>query len=700
MAKKNLKVNITADASGLQKETKKAQSSVQRFTSAATKSLTRVAAGFASIGMVIKGLSSAFRTISEFQSANSKLAAVLGTTTKSIKGLTDAALDLGRRTMYTASQVTELQTELAKLGFNESEIRAMQEPVLKFAAAVGTDLASAAARAGATMRGFGLTAEETGEMLATMAVSTSKSALSFGYLDESLGKLVPVTKSVGLDVKATISLLGTLANAGIDSSSATTALRNTVIELANAESKLSKEIGSQPRTMDELLKALANLRDRNLSVAEASDLVGKRAAPAFLALINGAESCKTLYTELQNVNTELDRMYETMTNNVEGSVNKLKSAWEGFVLSLKESEGPLKWVVDRLTDLVQLMALGVSGYKSAKIDEKIEAKKREWQDAGMTPEEMQTEVEYRQNRIDRAKERGASRKEIKALVEEMLIAFNAMQGLTKEPPITGGTGGGGGGGKGNPAGPAATEKRDWAKEAREYATELAQIQEYDDEMSDVAAEMYDEFKRLHPEIDATTEGIVNFGLQAVMAFEKAERANAEMVEEYERQAQIMEQVSEDLTQMIRGAFSDLAINMGSFLGDAMTGDMDAAAADLKAGMLNTLGDLAQQVGELAISTGMAVAGIKASLESMNPYVAIAAGAALVALGAAVKTAAGNISRGASYGTGVSTSSYISQGTGDYTAREIQIKVTGRLIGQGSTLIGVIDSENNRVEHTT
>ena len=647
--KKNLKVNITADASGLEKETKRAKSSIGNFTSKAKRDLAGLVTGFASVGMAIRALSSAFRTISDFQSANSKLAAVLGTTTKGVKDLTQAAIELGRKTQYTASEVTDLQTELAKLGFSESEIKAMQEPVLKFAAAVGTDLATAAARAGATMRGFGLTAEETGEMLATMAVSTSKSALSFNYLDESLGKLVPVTKSFGLDTKSTIALLGTLANAGIDSSSATTALRNTIIELANSESKLSKELGSQPRNMTELLDAMAKLRDRHLSVADASDLVGKRAAPAFLALLDGADACRDLYTELQNVNTALDDMYTTMTDNVEGSVNKLKSAWEGFTLSLRESQGPLKWIIDRLTDMVMLTSLGITGFRSAKIDEKIDARKREWLDAGMTPEEMQEEVDYRQSRIDRAKEAGASKGEIKELVEKQMIDYWAREAVMAEltnrqnATTSGGTGGSTSGG--STAGGKDQKGRDWAAEAREYARELADIQEYDDEMSETASRMYEEFRKLHGEIDPTVQEIAEFGRQAVIAFEKAERANQEMSAEFQRQADIMAGATQQLTSMVEGFMVDTFANVGSFIGEAMVGDFDEAAQNLGNNLLESLGDLAVQVGELAISTGVALLGIKESLKSLNPYVAIAAGAALVALGAAVKSAASSLSSG-------------------------------------------------------
>ena len=703
--KKNLKVNITADASGLDKETKRANSSIGNFTSKAKRDLAGLVTGFASVGMAIRALSSAFRTISDFQSANSKLAAVLGTTTKGVKDLTQAAIELGRKTQYTASEVTDLQTELAKLGFSESEIKAMQEPVLKFAAAVGTDLATAAARAGATMRGFGLTAEETGEMLATMAVSTSKSALSFNYLDESLGKLVPVTKSFGLDTKSTIALLGTLANAGIDSSSATTALRNTIIELANSESKLSKELGSQPRNMTELLDAMAKLRDRHLSVADASDLVGKRAAPAFLALLDGADACRDLYTELQNVNTALDDMYTTMTDNVEGSVNKLKSAWEGFTLSLRDSQGPIKWIIDRLTDLVQLMNLGITGFKSAKIDEKIEKRKREWQDLGMTPEEMQAEVDYRQNRIDRAKENGASKREIKDLVEEFMIAFTAMQDLTKPSTTTTTTGGGGGGGGGG---------SDKGKKGKLVTFDDAnEIAAYDKQMSDLAAHMLENYEELHPVIDQVKESILEMAYEGILATEKLERAEQQRSEEFRRQHELNEEAIkkhietvenfyEELDRLMQGFVVDTLSNVGTFIGEALTGGFDDAAANLGNNLLDSLGSLAQQVGELAIGVGTTELAIQKSLETLNPYVALAAGAALVALGAAVKSAASNIAAGmGSYSSSRSLDSYGTRGgSDDLEARTINIRVTGRLTGDGRNLIGVIQETEKVTNHTT
>ena len=59
------------------------------------------------------------------------------------------------------------------LGFNEDQIRAMEEPVLHFATAVGAELPEAAALAGATLRIFGLEARDSEDVLAGLALGNA-----------------------------------------------------------------------------------------------------------------------------------------------------------------------------------------------------------------------------------------------------------------------------------------------------------------------------------------------------------------------------------------------------------------------------------------------------------------------------------------------------------------------------------------------
>ena len=297
-------------------------------------------------------LTSAYKTMREFEQANANLSTILGVTRDEMKALTDSALSLGRSTEYTASQVTQLQTELAKLGFGQGSIIAMQKPVLEFATAVGADLAEAAAVAGSTLRAFNLTSSDTDEVLSTLAVATNKSALSFARIRDSIGTVFPVANAYGLTVKDTTALLGALANAGFDASSAATATRNILLNLANANGKLAKSLGGSVNTFDDIINGLIELRKRGIDVAEALELTDKRSVAAFSAFISGAESARELRNNLNDVSGELERISAERLNTVEGSTKLLQSAWEGLTLAFEKSNGTIKSTIDWLTKLV------------------------------------------------------------------------------------------------------------------------------------------------------------------------------------------------------------------------------------------------------------------------------------------------------------------------------------------------------------
>lgn len=325
---------------------------VQRAWNSAAGAVA-VVTGIIRVGQrLVQGIARAVSSMSDFEQANANLATILGKNVKEIEGLTDSALDLGRTTEYTASQVTLLQTELAKLGFSEGQIRAMEEPVLHFATAVGADLPEAAALAGATLRIFDLQAQDSEDVLGALAVATNKSALNFSYLQTAMSIVGPVANTFGIDVKDTTALLGSLADAGFDASSAATASRNILLNLANANGKLAKEIGKPVRTFPELIQAMKDLDAKGLDLAKTLDLTDKRSVSAFNRFLNGAESAGELREALEDVDGELERIADDRMNTLEGSTKLFKSAWEGLILSFRNSTGPLKSVVDWLTKLV------------------------------------------------------------------------------------------------------------------------------------------------------------------------------------------------------------------------------------------------------------------------------------------------------------------------------------------------------------
>ena len=302
---------------------------------------------------VISGFKQAINTIIDFEKANSRLAGVLGTTKAGIKDLTDEARRLGATTSYTASEVTQLQTELAKLGFDKNQIKAMEEPILKFAVAVDTDLASAATVAGGALRVFGKDAADSESVLATLAVATTKSALSFENYSTMLSTAAPVAHAFNFSLEDTTALMGALRNANFDASSAATATRNILLNLANGSGKLAKALGGPVKDLDSLVAGLKKLKNEGIDLATALDLTDKRSVAAFETFLNGADSILTLRNSITGVNGAFNDMYKEMGDNTAQSMKILGSTVEGLFLKFYEGRGAFKGFIDMLTQFVQ-----------------------------------------------------------------------------------------------------------------------------------------------------------------------------------------------------------------------------------------------------------------------------------------------------------------------------------------------------------
>lgn len=339
-------------------------------TKGALEKLSSVKAGalaaFAAIAGAVRGVARAFQKIVDFEQANVNLSTIIGKNVKDIEALTYSAMELGRTTEYTASQVTLLQTELAKLGFKEGAIMQMQESVLHFATAIGTTLPEAAAMAGATLRMFGLDAKDTADTLGVLVQGANNSALSFSYYQTAMATVGPVAKTFGFSLRDTVALLGTLANAGFDASSAATATRNILLNLADSSGKLAVALGKPVSTFPELMSGLRQLKAQGVDLNTTLELTDKRSVSAFNTFLDGADAALALRDSLEDVNGVLKNTAEERVNTVEGSVKLLQSAWEGLILSFKDSTGPIKDVIDWLTKLIEVTSdLVSSGSKQS-----------------------------------------------------------------------------------------------------------------------------------------------------------------------------------------------------------------------------------------------------------------------------------------------------------------------------------------------
>tara|TARA_B110000503_G_scaffold20865_1_gene31669 strand:+ start:1414 stop:3948 length:2535 start_codon:yes stop_codon:yes gene_type:complete len=296
------------------------------------------------VGALIGGIGGLIKKSMAFEKALSTLKAVTGATSEDMLTLKNLAKELGSTTAFTASQVVELQTELAKLGFKTKDIENATGSILDLAASLEVGLAEAAEFTGSVVNSFGLKTKDTQRVVDVMAKSTSSSALSFSALRESLKLVAPVSSSLDVSLEKTTALLGVLADRGIKGSMAGTGLAATFIMLS--QKGLTLEQG------------LAKVKDSGYDLNTAIGLVGKVAGKSFLGLAKGAEDIGKLEQAFIDAEGAANAMALDKLNNLAGDITVLGSAWEGFMLSLEDGSG----VLNKLSRLfIQGLGMAISG---------------------------------------------------------------------------------------------------------------------------------------------------------------------------------------------------------------------------------------------------------------------------------------------------------------------------------------------------
>jgi len=160
-------------------------------------------------------------------------------------------------------------------------------------------------------------------------------------------------------------------------------------------------------------------------------------------------------------------------------------------------------------------------------------------------------------------------------------------------------------------------------------------------------------------------------------------------------------ITNEVTSLMESSVARTGEILGNLIG-TLAGGGDAWG-DFKSAALSAFGDMAIAVGKIAISMGVAAAGIDVALKDTGQwYIAVAAGAALVALGSAVKSSLASVAGGdysAAGGGGYSGSTASSGSSNNYETRDVKVYVTGTLEADGDKLITVINNANKKNYYT-
>ena len=296
------------------------------------------------IGVVIRGIRNVIGIFSDFQQANAKLASVLGVSRKTIVALTDDAKRLGATTAFTASQVTEMQTAFAKLGFSESQILSLTESTINASIALESGIGEQAEVTGKLLNAFGLEATEAKRVNDLLAKSVTKTALDFEQLKDAFSFVAPTAKALGLTVEETAATLGVLVDNGIKG--------------ARAGRLLSSSFARLNKKGLDLEQAIQLINSSTDKTATATELFGVQSFTLGLILAENTEKTANLTEEFNKQGDAAKKLAEERMDTLKGSVIKLTSAWEAFVQSIESGDGiisrALRQIVDKTRGLLNI----------------------------------------------------------------------------------------------------------------------------------------------------------------------------------------------------------------------------------------------------------------------------------------------------------------------------------------------------------
>ena len=292
-------------------------------------------------------------------------------TETSMNILTATAKHLGETTMFSAAQAAEAMENLAMAGWKAKDITKGMPGLLDLAAAGSVELATAADVTSSALAQFNLDASESTRIADVLAATATNSKTDVAGLGESLKMAGTQAGALGYSIEDTALALGLMGNAGVDASSAGTALRSTLARMSkqegmtaeetNAMAQAMKKVGvtltdSQGKTkslmtvMKELRTGFAGMTETE-KAATAANLAGMYAQSGLLAIVNASdEKFNELAAAIGNAEGAAAKMAATKMDTLQGSLYYLQSAAEGVKIAIGEKLKPhIKGFVDWLT---------------------------------------------------------------------------------------------------------------------------------------------------------------------------------------------------------------------------------------------------------------------------------------------------------------------------------------------------------------
>lgn len=344
------------------------------------KQFAPVAGVAGAVGIAIQGVSMAvsswYNNNKEMEKSLSSLRALTGASTSDIEFYKQAAEEMGRTSTMSAIQTVEAfkligsaRPELLK---DKEALAAVTKETITLAEASEMDMATSAQAMAGAMKQFNLSADQSSRIINTFAAGSKEGAAEVEDLTQSIDKFGTVASANNVTLEESVALTELMSEKNIKGSEAGTQLRNVLLNISTAAS-LSKEaqdamaqygvnleiVQNKALPLETRLREMAKVQgDQNALVK----IFGKENVVAGATVLKNVDHLSKLTKAVTGTNTAYEQA-SINTDNLDGDLKKLGSAWEGLTLSMDGGSNIFRPIVQDGTDFLNFMADSTTAIK-------------------------------------------------------------------------------------------------------------------------------------------------------------------------------------------------------------------------------------------------------------------------------------------------------------------------------------------------
>lgn len=233
---------------------KKALNTIKRTAELAAVAVAGIGAAATNAGM-------------EFEAAMSTVEAISGANSEQMDELTEKARELGRNSIYSASEVADAMQYMGMAGWKTEQILAGIDPILNLATASGEDFAMVSDIVTDNLTAFNMTAEEAARMADVMAAAAMNSNTNVAKMGATFKYAGSVAGALDFTIEDVAIATGLMASSGVKANMAGTALRNIFTRMVKPTKDAQKAMDAfglsiteiDPETGEEKIKSLMDI---------------------------------------------------------------------------------------------------------------------------------------------------------------------------------------------------------------------------------------------------------------------------------------------------------------------------------------------------------------------------------------------------------------------------------------------------------